>query len=99
METSIKALYLGAKVTEFESSRYLKVFLSGLSEDDDPNIYGLDIMICSADYEKLLDFQSLKPLKPYEFRTKVMSGSKQRIAIKVLGVKALPGEQQPRVAK
>ena len=28
MQSSIKALYLGAKVTEFESSRYLKVFLS-----------------------------------------------------------------------
>ena len=87
METVIKALYLGAKVTEFESSRYLKVFLSGLSEDEDSNIYGLDVMICSSDYEKLVDFQSLQPLKPYEFRTKVMSGSKQRISIKILGIK------------
>ena len=40
METTIRALYLGAKVTEFESSRYLKVFLSGTGEDDEPNIYG-----------------------------------------------------------
>ena len=37
METTIKALYLGAKVTEFETSRYLKVFLSALSEDEDPS--------------------------------------------------------------
>lgn len=87
METTIKALFLGAKVTEFETSRYLKVFLSGTEEDDDPNIYGLDLMICSSDYEKLSDFQSLQPLKPYEFRTKVMSGSKQRMAIKILGIK------------
>ncbi|KEI71403.1 MULTISPECIES: hypothetical protein [Endozoicomonas] len=87
METTVKALYLGAKVTEFESSRYLKVFLSGTGEDDDPNIFGLDVMICSSDYEKLVDFQSLQPLKPYEFRTKVMSGSKQRISIKILGIK------------
>ncbi|WP_066015669.1 hypothetical protein [Endozoicomonas atrinae] len=87
MESSIKALYLGAKVTEFESSRYLKVFLSATGEDDDPNIFGLDVMICSSDYEKLYDFQSLQPLKPYEFRTKVMSGSKQRISIKILGIK------------
>ncbi|WP_299733206.1 hypothetical protein [uncultured Endozoicomonas sp.] len=87
METTIKALFLGAKVTEFESSRYLKVFLSGMSEDDDPNIYGLDLMICSSDYERLVDFQTLQPLKPYEFRTKVMSGSKQRISIKILGIK------------
>lgn len=93
METSIKALYLGAKVTEFESSRYLKVFLSALSEDDDPNIFGLDVMICSADHEKLFDFQNLKPLKPYEFKTKVMSGSKQRISIKILGIKEAPAER------
>ena len=44
-------------------------------------------MICSSDYEKLVDFQSLQPLKPYEFRTKVMSGAKQRMAIKILGIK------------
>ena len=87
METMIKALYLGAKVTEFETSKYLKVFISGLSEDEDPNIFGLDVMICGADYEKLYDFQSLQPLKPYEFKTKVMSGSKQRISIKILGIK------------
>ncbi|OED47188.1 hypothetical protein ACH42_03300 [Endozoicomonas sp. (ex Bugula neritina AB1)] len=103
METIIKALYLGAKVTEFETSKYLKVFISGLSEDEDPNIFGLDVMICGADYEKLYDFQSLKPLKPYEFRTKVMSGSKQRISIKILGIKeaapAAPQKQPERVAK
>jgi len=93
METTIKALYLGAKVTEFENNRYLKVFLSGLSEDDDPNIFGLDVMICSSDHDKLFDFQNLKPLKPYEFKTKVMSGSKQRISIKILGIKEAAPER------
>ncbi|MGI9282860.1 MAG: hypothetical protein ACR2PX_24960 [Endozoicomonas sp.] len=93
METSFKGLYLGSKVTEFESDRYLKVFISGMSEDEDHNIFGLDVMICSADHDLLYEFQSLKPLKVYEFKTKVMSGSKQRISIKILGIKETVSEK------
>lgn len=93
METTFKGLFLGAKVTEFETSRYLKVFVSAMNEDEDPNIFGFDVMICSADHDLLYEFRSLKPLKPYEFRTKVMSGAKQRISIKILGIKETTTER------
>lgn len=87
MNSSVNAMYLGIKVTEFEANRYLKVFLAVPPDPDDKNVSGLDVMICSADVENLYEYERLQPQKSYEFKTKIQSGAQNRIAIKIVGIK------------
>ncbi|KEI70309.1 hypothetical protein GV64_05785 [Endozoicomonas elysicola] len=86
-------MYLGIKVTEFETSRYLKVFLAVPPDPENKNISGLDVMICSADVENLFEYEKLEPKKNYEFKTKIQSGAQNKISIRVVGIKQVPAKQ------
>ncbi|WP_245662900.1 hypothetical protein [Endozoicomonas arenosclerae] len=93
MDSSVNAMYLGIKVTEFEANRYLKVFLAVPPDPNDKNVSGLDVMICSADIENLYEYERLQPQKQYEFKTRIQSGAQNRISIKIIGI------QQSKPAK
>ena len=87
MNSSVNAMYLGIKVTEFEANRYLKVFLAVPPDPENKNISGMDVMICSADVENLYEYEKLQPQKHYEFKTKIQSGAQNKISIKIIGIK------------
>ncbi len=94
MNSTVNAMYLGIKVTEFEANRYLKVFLAVPPDPENKNISGLDVMICGADVENLYEYEQLKPQQQYRFKTKIQSGSQNRIAIKIIGIELAPPAKQ-----
>ncbi|WP_299735564.1 hypothetical protein, partial [uncultured Endozoicomonas sp.] len=79
--------------TDIPEEPYLKVYLAVPPDPENKNISGLDVMICSADIEKLYEYEKLEPKKNYEFKTKIQSGSQNKIAIKIIGIKQPAAKQ------